>query len=133
MEVEKKTGIEEGVLCFEQLHNIGYMDKIYGRQIPDLIKIIPEQYRPKLVFINACHSELIGDAFLKSGIPYVVAIQSSEKIEDTAAQLFAEKFYNSLFNGVSVRKSFDDAKDSLDRQNRPVSSNICCCFHPNLH
>jgi hypothetical protein len=32
-----------------------------------------------------------------------------------------------------VRKSFDDAKDSLDRQNRPVSSNICCCFHPNQH
>jgi len=62
-------------------------------------------------------------------VEYVVAIQSSETIEDIAAQLFAERFYNNLFNGMGVQKSFTNAKDSLDRQNRPVNSNICCCHH----
>ena len=63
----------------------------------------------------------------------MVVIQSSEKIEDTAAQLFAEKFYNSIFNGVGVKDSFEDAKDSLNRQNRPLNSNICCCIHTTAH
>ena len=53
------------------------MDKIYGRHIPDFLVNIPAISRPKLIFINACHSELIGDAFLKSGIPFVIVIQST--------------------------------------------------------
>ena len=82
------------------------MEKIYGSDIPGLLSSIPQESRPKLVFVNACHSELIGDAFLSSGVPFVVVIQSSEKIEDTAAQEFSVKFYNSLFNGVGVKDSF---------------------------
>lgn len=69
--------IEEGVLCFEKFHEIGAMDKIYGREISEMLKKMSERDRPKLVFVNACHSELIGDAFLNSGIEYVVVIQSS--------------------------------------------------------
>lgn len=53
------------------------MDKIYGRQIPEFLVNVPIDSKPKLVFLNACHSELIGDAFLMSGIPFVIVIQSS--------------------------------------------------------
>jgi len=34
VEVDKVKQTEEGVLCFEMFHEIGTMDKIYGRQIP---------------------------------------------------------------------------------------------------
>lgn len=55
------------------------MDKIYGRQITDMLRSIPQEQRPQLVFINACHSELIGEAFLHPDvtIPFVVAIQAT--------------------------------------------------------
>lgn len=53
------------------------MDKMYGKDIPKFLDNIHSDSKPKLVFVNACHSELIGDAFIQSGVPFAVVIQSS--------------------------------------------------------
>ena len=53
-------------------------------------------YDVKLVFISACHSELIGDIFLKANFPVVVAVNSQTQILDDVCQLFAKNFYRHL-------------------------------------
>ena len=52
------------------------MDKIYSRQIPQFLSNIPSDSKPKLVFINSCYSELIGNAFIQSGVYFAVIVQS---------------------------------------------------------
>jgi len=34
------------------------------------------------VFVSACHSEEIGEIFLKAGVPVVIAVNSEEVIMD---------------------------------------------------
>ena len=43
----------------------------------------------ELVFINYCHSEIIGKVFYEVGAKYVIMIDSQDKIDDEAAQIFS--------------------------------------------
>ena len=55
-----------------------------------------EARRPDLVFVSACHSEDVGRAFVKVGVPHVVAITKDSPVLDNASQEFAESFYAAL-------------------------------------
>ena len=63
----------------------------------------------KLVFINACHSEVFGRVFRKYGIKLVIAITSDLKIEDTVASMFSQHLYTNLFKGEIFKLAFKSA------------------------
>ncbi|KAL1515399.1 hypothetical protein AB1Y20_002027 [Prymnesium parvum] len=62
----------------------------------------------QLVFMSACHSRGGGEAFVRAGVPHVVAVKRKERIQDRAAAIFAEAFYYALLRGgKTVRQAFD--------------------------
>lgn len=82
----------------------------------------------KLVFINACHSEAIGRAFLELGVGCVIVSQSEHKLNDEFAKVYAKLFYDELIEGKSVSLAFENAKAQLKAVNIN-GSDSCCCGH----
>ena len=54
--------------------------------------------RIELVFLAACHSEMIGNAFLNAGVKHVVCIGQQDEVLDNAALLFTKFFYKAILN-----------------------------------
>ena len=55
-----------------------------------------------------------GAAFVKAGVPHVVAVKRSERIQDRAACIFAEAFYFALLRGAkTVRQAFDIGRSAV--------------------
>lgn len=82
----------------------------------------------QLVFINACHSEAVGRAFLELGVNCVIVSQSEHKINDEFAKVFSRLFYDELIEGKPVDKAFENAKTQLKAININASDS-CCCGH----
>ncbi len=59
-----------------------------------------------LVVVSACHSRRAGEAFVKAGVPHVVAIQVAEAVFDSAAREFARAFYLALLQGQTIAQAF---------------------------
>lgn len=72
----------------------------------------------KFVFVSACNSEEIGNAFISAGIPHVVCSTREDAITEGESNYFTEHFYKSLFNGCSVKDSFDQARSFLEAEKR---------------
>jgi formylglycine-generating enzyme required for sulfatase activity/SpoVK/Ycf46/Vps4 family AAA+-type ATPase len=60
----------------------------------------------QLALLNACHSEKLAQAFVKAGVPHVIAVDAEDKILDIAARCFSRRLYQALFNQDSVINSF---------------------------
>ena len=68
----------------------------------------------QLVFMSACHSLGGGEAFVRAGVPHVVAVKRAERIQDRAATIFAEAFYYGLLRGnKTVRQAFDIGRSAV--------------------
>jgi len=63
----------------------------------------------KLVFVCACHSQPAANAFVRAGVPHVVAVRSTGQVLDQVAICFTRHFYLSLFSGQSVARAFEVA------------------------
>ncbi|RLN54805.1 hypothetical protein BBJ29_008506 [Phytophthora kernoviae] len=78
----------------------------------------PVHEKPKvplqLVFVSACHSESVAQAFVCAGVPHVVVVSKEEKVLDRKAMEFAKAFYTALFAGHSVGKSFQIGRVQAD-------------------
>ncbi|KAK1929628.1 hypothetical protein P3T76_014845 [Phytophthora citrophthora] len=78
----------------------------------------PVHDKPKvplqLVFVSACHSESVAQAFVSAGVPHVVVVSKEEKVLDRKAMEFAKAFYTALFAGHSVAKSFQIGRVQAD-------------------
>ncbi|ETM33320.1 hypothetical protein F442_20032 [Phytophthora nicotianae P10297] len=78
----------------------------------------PMHGKPKiplqLVFVSACHSESVAQAFVSAGVPHVVVVSKEEKVLDRKAMEFAKAFYTALFAGHSVAKSFQIGRVQAD-------------------
>ncbi|KAG6970098.1 hypothetical protein JG687_00002820 [Phytophthora cactorum] len=78
----------------------------------------PVHEKPKiplqLVFVSACHSESVAQAFVSAGVPHVVVVSKEEKVLDRKAMEFAKAFYTALFAGHSVAKSFQIGRVQAD-------------------
>ena len=68
--------------------------------------------RPSLVFLAACHSEILGN-ILARVIDHVVCCKTNEELKDDQASMFAASFYASLLVGKSVKQAFMAAKSRL--------------------
>ncbi|MEH2044557.1 hypothetical protein [Nostoc sp.] len=60
----------------------------------------------QLALFNACHSEKLAQAFIKTGVYHVIAVNAEDKILDVAARCFSRRLYQALFNQDSVTNSF---------------------------
>lgn len=70
------------------------------------------------VVLNACFSQAQAEAIAKY-VPYVLGMNIA--IGDLAAIEFAKGFYGALFEGKSVKDSFDLGKNQIDLKNIPES------------
>jgi energy-coupling factor transporter ATP-binding protein EcfA2 len=82
----------------------------------------------RLVFINACHSEAIGRAFLELGVRSVIVASSEHKLNDEFAKVFSKLFYDELLEGKTIGEAFENARVQLKAVNLDASDS-CCCGH----
>jgi serine/threonine protein kinase len=61
----------------------------------------------ELAFVSACHSVEGGEAFVRAGVPHVIAVRREARVQDRAACVFAEAFYYALLRSRTVRAAFD--------------------------
>lgn len=62
----------------------------------------------EVAFVSACHSVEGGEAFVKAGVPHVIAVRRDARVQDRAACLFAEAFYYALLRANrTVRQAFE--------------------------
>jgi len=69
----------------------------------------------QLVFVSACHSIHAGEAFVSAGVPHVVATTSP--VRDESVIEFELQFYQALFSGMTIKMSFETARNSLEAAN----------------
>jgi hypothetical protein len=67
----------------------------------------------KLVVVSACSSRFAAEAFARSGVKHVVAVESGMQVLDKAAQLFSRAFYLSLAMGDSVDAAFNIGREAV--------------------
>lgn len=68
----------------------------------------------KLVFVSACHSESVAEAFVSVGVPHVIVVSKEDKVLDKKAMEFSKAFYTALFAGHSVAKAFEIGQVQAD-------------------
>ncbi|MCI4668593.1 MAG: CHAT domain-containing protein [Bacteroidia bacterium] len=71
-------------------------------------RLLASQKGLRLAFLNGCTTQNHALSMVEAGIPAVVA--TSQLINDSAALMFADRFYQQIGNQKSISKSFDDAE-----------------------
>ncbi|CAI2383863.1 unnamed protein product [Moneuplotes crassus] len=68
--------------------------------------------------VLSCHSQFIGEMFLKAGVEHVICVGSKYKVQDNACIKFAKAFYKGLFDAGSktVCEAFELAKSMVRMQ-----------------
>jgi len=74
-----------------------------------------------VVFISACHSQWVGEAFVDAGVPHAVCCVVDERLQDAAASEFTRNFYRALACRNSLSKAFNIAQQAV--QNSPLIMN----------
>jgi hypothetical protein len=101
-------GVPKG-LCFED--GKSGLQVIREQQLKDLLSA--GGLSLEFVFVSACFSKEIGEAFIKAGVSHVVCVKIDSKIQDAAAMAFTRAFYVAFLSGKTVKASFDIAKEAL--------------------
>jgi hypothetical protein len=71
--------------------------------VPTLTRLLRAgHHRLQLVFVASCHSRVVGEAFLKAGVNYVVCVRREERVMDKASITFSRAFYHALFAGMYI-------------------------------
>lgn len=78
-------------------------------------KLLPKENRPELVILAACNSFKYAEA-ISPYVKYVVG--AKDFLPDNVAALYANKFYEILFEGTSIEQAHDIALDSI--KNAPI-------------
>ena len=114
--------------AIELLHFCGHSSK-YGIHLQDdnragdytsvnsFINLLNQPNQLKIVFLNSCSSQYIGNTLVDQGVVEVV-IETTHAIYDRDAVIFAEYFYRSLVVGKSLRASFQLAKEVLLKESK---------------
>mmetsp|Transcript_103878 Transcript_103878/g.155542 ORF Transcript_103878/g.155542 Transcript_103878/m.155542 type:complete len:984 (-) Transcript_103878:345-3296(-) len=80
----------------------------------------------QFVFVSACNSALIGDAFVRAGVPHVLCCRIDSMLREDTAVEFEKSFYRNLACGRTLQSAFDMARHQIlnsphihpeDRQN----------------
>ncbi len=73
-------------------NNLGFAQLMQSRMLKQFIK---NQLHIKLATVMACHSAHVASVLFDAGVGHVVCVEG--KINDSAAKLFVEKFYDEVF------------------------------------
>ena len=87
----------------------GQMQPLEASRLREWISICG--HRLKFVFVSACHSEDIGQAFIDAGVPHVICC--SGRVLTEAAVEFEKAFYRALANGLDLLEAFKLARQQL--------------------
>lgn len=81
----------------------------------ELAIALSNQQQPpcQLALLNACHSEKLAQAFVKVGVPHVIAVNADDKILDVAARCFSRRLYQALFNENSIADAFLGSRNAV--------------------
>ena len=92
--------------------NIGFDYQLFENCLKSTLSDI--SYKSlKLVFVSACHSQQIGQAFVNANVPLVIAVNSLSLVADSVCVYFSNVFYKNLFSGETPNESFDIAKKEV--------------------
>jgi hypothetical protein len=85
---------ESGVsLCFESSEYLGELKLLQRAFFHEQVRL-QKNIAIQVLFINACHSEDVARVFLENtSIPFAIAVESQEKVNDEAAVIFSCNFY----------------------------------------
>ncbi len=95
------------------LHFSGHADSLHIHlengeyNIANLSQLLQDAPKLKLVVLNGCSTKGMVDAFLAVGVKAVIA--TSVEVQDKAAAIFSEAFYESFSNGNTLQRAFLDA------------------------
>jgi len=103
-----------GCLAFEDGN--GKMHGIDADTLKHLVSAGGGGKRVKFVLVSACHSEDAGDAFVKAGVPHVIAVRNQSQIADASSRLFMKHLYSSLWMGHTIQQAFDTAVVAVKAQ-----------------
>jgi ankyrin repeat protein/serine/threonine protein kinase len=70
-------------------------------------------HKMKLVFISACHSEWVAQAFIDAGVPHAVCCLVDEQLHHVAASEFTRNFYRALACRKTLAKAFEFAQEAV--------------------
>lgn len=92
-----------------------------SRLPPDGLRALIEandvEQRLKLIIINACHSEKMAEALLRSPAVCEAVIVTRKTVPDVVAIRFADGFYRGLADGVDFKRAFAMAKVQVQIDN----------------
>lgn len=82
---------------------------------PDALKRMVQStnHSMQLVFIAACHSEWVGNAFIDAGVPHAVCCLVDEQLQHVAASEFSRNFYRALACRKTLLKAFEFAQEAV--------------------
>ncbi|KRX03167.1 P-loop containing nucleoside triphosphate hydrolase [Pseudocohnilembus persalinus] len=113
-------------LNFEH-QSTGFSEQITLKQLKKLFTQ-PQIKLPQLIVINALHSYEIADFFIKSGVKYVLTIQTILQNADFIIESFLLEFYKQIFQGQSINYAYNFALTKIKDEN--IQCFTCCCAHP---
>jgi hypothetical protein len=99
-------------LAFEEVERFCVLDMLTEERLSKLLGKYNE-HGVKVVFVSACHSELIGQIFKKVGIPVVIAVNCLTPILDDVCRKFSRHFYEHLVQGSSPKNAFRAGKNAV--------------------
>ncbi len=67
----------------------------------------------QLALLKACHSSKLAQAFVKAGVPHVIAVNAEDKILDVAARCFSRRLYQALFNQDAIADAFLESRNAV--------------------
>jgi hypothetical protein len=80
-------------------------------------RILTENHKTKLVFLNGCGTETMVEELVRAGIPAVIATKT--KVTDDRASQFAIRYYEALKENFTVEDAFWYAMDLVAAASRP--------------
>ena len=73
------------------------------------------------VFVSACFSKNVGQAFVDAGVPHVVCVNIDSALLDLEARTFTRSFYLSLFVGQTVREAYEIGCNMVSTMSLPTT------------
>jgi len=102
--VYKGHGDRNSIILERDNGDVHYVD---SKSLEDLLQANDTGCICSVAFVSACHSEEAGKKFVSAGVRHVVCVKESEFVSDSSSLTFAKLFYSALFQGKSVKSSFD--------------------------
>ena len=84
----------------------------------------------EFVFLNGCHTAALGQACFDAGVPSVLCW--STRVENQAARLFSQGFFEAVGKGYSYKRAFEQAKQAVAMFTRPGRSRSGVRYTPTI-